>query len=152
MIIKTIYIGFIIYRYVCVYSVIKSCLTVTLWTIACHPPLSMGFSRQEYWNGLPFPPPGNLPNPGIESTSPTLADRFFTTEPPGKPRIAQKRGRYRFIGIKFLHHTGICCLVGQLCPTLSNPMDCSPPGSSFHRISQARILDWVAIFYSRGSF
>ena len=148
MIIKTIYIGFIIYRYVCVYSVIKSCLTVTLWTIACHPPLSMGFSRQEYWNGLPFPPPGNLPNPGIESTSPTLADRFFTTEPPGKPRIAQKRGRYRFIGIKFLHHTGICCLVGQLCPTLSNPMDCSPPGSSFHRISQARILDWVAIFYS----
>ena len=123
-------------------------LFVTLWTVAHQAPLSMGFSRQEYWNELPFPPPGNLPNPGIESTSPTLADGFFTTEPPGKPRIAQKRRRYRFIGIKFLHHTGICCLVSQLCPTLSNPMDCSPPGSSFHRISQARILDWVAIFYS----
>ena len=134
--------------YVCIQSLSHVWLFVTLWTIACHPPLSMGFSRQEYWNGLPFPPPGNLPNPGIESTSPTLVDGFFTTEPPGKPRIAQKRGRYRFIGIKFLHHTGICCLVGQLCPTLSNPMDCSPPGSSFHRISQARILDWVAFFYS----
>ena len=43
------------------------------------------FSREEYWNGLPFPPPGDLPNPQIEPTSPALADRFFTTEPPGKP-------------------------------------------------------------------
>ena len=45
----------------------------------------MGFSRQEYWSGLPFPSPEDLPNPGIESTSPALADGFFTTEPPGKP-------------------------------------------------------------------
>ena len=57
-------------------------LFVTLWTVACQVPLSMRFSRQEYWSGLPFPPPGNLPNPGIEPTSPmfpTLAGRFFTT-------------------------------------------------------------------------
>ena len=46
---------------------------------------SKGFSRQEYWSGLPFPPPGDLPGPGIELTSPALAGRFFTTEPPGKP-------------------------------------------------------------------
>ena len=44
----------------------------TLWTVACQATLSMGFSRQEYWSGLPFPPPEDLPNPGIEPTSPSL--------------------------------------------------------------------------------
>ena len=47
----------------------------------------MGFSTQEYWSGLPFPSPGDLPDPGIESVSPALAAEFFTTEPPGKPDI-----------------------------------------------------------------
>ena len=60
-------------------------LFATTRTTACQPPLSMGFSRQEYWSGLPFPPPGPLPNPGIEPTSPAWAGGFFTTEPPGKP-------------------------------------------------------------------
>ena len=46
---------------------------------------SMGFPRQDYWSGLPFPSPGDLPNSGIESGSPVLAGRFFTVEPPGKP-------------------------------------------------------------------
>ena len=46
----------------------------------------MGFFRQEYWSGLPFPSSGDLPDPGIEPTFPSLADGFFTTEPPGKPR------------------------------------------------------------------
>ena len=46
----------------------------------------MGFSRQEYWSGLPFPSPEDLPNPGIELASPALAGGFFTTEPPGKPK------------------------------------------------------------------
>ena len=51
--------------------VAKSCPNlVTLWTVACQAPLSTGFSRQEYWNGLPCPPPGHLPNPGIEPMSP----------------------------------------------------------------------------------
>ena len=45
----------------------------------------MGFPRQKYWSGLPFPSPGDLPDPGIELASPALAGRFFTTEPPGKP-------------------------------------------------------------------
>ena len=57
----------------------------TPWTVAHQAPLSTGFSRQEYWNGLPFPSPGNLPDPGIKPVSPVLAGRFFTTEPPGKP-------------------------------------------------------------------
>ena len=48
-------------------------------------PLSTGFSRQEYWSGLPFPFPGDVPDPGLEPVSPALAGGFFTTEPPGKP-------------------------------------------------------------------
>ena len=55
------------------------------WTVARQPPLSMGFPRQEYWNGLPCPSPGDLPDPGIKLASPALAGRFFTTEPPAKP-------------------------------------------------------------------
>ena len=60
-------------------------LFVTPWTVA--PPGSSvhGFSRQEYWSGLPFPSPGDLPDPGIEPVSPALAGRFFTTGSPGKP-------------------------------------------------------------------
>ena len=45
---------------------------VTLWTVVLHAPQSMGFSRQEYWSGLPYPPPGDLPNPGTESSSSAL--------------------------------------------------------------------------------
>ena len=65
-------------------------LFVTLWTVACQAALSMGFSRQEYWSRLPFPTPGDLPDPGIEPTSlvsSALAGGFFTTVPPGKPFI-----------------------------------------------------------------
>ena len=58
--------------------------SVITWTVACQAPLSMGFSRQEYWGGLPFPTSGDLPDPGIEPASPALEGRFFTTEPPGK--------------------------------------------------------------------
>ena len=54
-------------------------LFVTPWTVACQAPLSMGISRQEYWSGLPFPSPGDLPDPRIEPGSPTLqADSFRT--------------------------------------------------------------------------
>ena len=67
------------------------------WTVAYQAPPSMGFSRQEYWSGLPLPPPMN------ESE------------------------------------------VAQSCPTLSNPMECSPSGSSIHGIVQARVLEWGAI-------
>ena len=71
------------YWYMSAFSVISD--SETPWTVAHQAPLSMGFSRQEYWSGLPFPPPGNLPDPGNEPISPefpALAGRFFTTEPP----------------------------------------------------------------------
>ena len=55
----------------------------TPWTAACQAPPSMGFSRQEYWSGVPFPSPGDLPNPGIEPRSPTLQADALTSEPPG---------------------------------------------------------------------
>ena len=61
-------------------------LFVTPGTVALQAPLSMAFSRQEYWSGLPFPSPGDLPNPGIKPVSPALAGKFFTTEPPEKPK------------------------------------------------------------------
>ena len=92
--------------HVCVYANIRkvsildenSCLLcrcirlfVTLWTVACQAPLSMGFSRQEYWGGLPCPPAGDLPDLGVEPPSlmgPALAGKFFTaTVPPGKSKV-----------------------------------------------------------------
>ena len=54
-------------------------------TVACQAPVSMGFPKQEYWTGLSFPSPGDLPDPGIEPWSPVLAGRLFPAEPPGKP-------------------------------------------------------------------
>jgi len=59
-------------------------LFATLWTVAHQAPPSMGFSRQECWSGLPFPSPGDLPNPGIEPSSPALQADTLTSEPPGK--------------------------------------------------------------------
>ena len=55
------------------------------WTVNCQPPLSMEFSRQEYWSGLAFPSPRDFLDPEFKLTSPALAGRFFTMEPPGKP-------------------------------------------------------------------
>ena len=98
------------------------------WTVAHQAPLSVEFCRQEYWSGWPFPSPGDLPNPEIEPRSPTLKVDSLPSEPPGKP---------------------ILLLVTQLCLTLCDPMDCSPPGSSVHGIFQARRLEWVAISFSR---
>ena len=60
-------------------------LFVTPWTIAYQAPQSMEFSRQEYWSGLPFPSPGDLPNTGIEPGSPALQADALQSEPPGKP-------------------------------------------------------------------
>ena len=66
--------------------VTKSCPSLaTPWTIACQAPQSIGFSRQEYWSGLPFHAPGDLPDPGIEPRSPVLQAVSLPTELPGKP-------------------------------------------------------------------
>ena len=64
--------------------------SATPWTVALQVPLPVEFSREEYWIGLPFPTPGDLPEPGIEPkslVSRALAGRFFTTAPPGKPKL-----------------------------------------------------------------
>ena len=81
----------------------------TPWTIARQAPLSMGFSRQEYWSGLPLPSPGDLPNLEIEPGSPALQADSLPSEPQGEPKI-------------LCCH---CCSVAQLCPTICNPVDCS---------------------------
>ena len=91
----------------------------------------MGFSRQEYWSGLPFPSPGDLPNPGIEPRSPALQADSLPSEPPGKPRI-------RLLKVKVK--------ATQLCLTLCDPVD-----YTVHGIFQARILERVAFPFSRGS-
>ena len=65
-------------------SVAQLCSIVTLWTVACQAPLSMGFSRQEYWSVLSFPSLGDLPDPGIELRSPALQADSLPSEPPGK--------------------------------------------------------------------
>ena len=78
--------------------------------IAYQVPPSMGFSRQEYWSGLRCPPPGDLPNPGIQPQYPALAGGLFTTEPPGKQSSS----------------------VTQSCPTLCDPMNHSTPGLPVH--------------------
>ena len=93
---------------------------MTLWTTVHQAPPSMGFLRQEYWGGLPFPSPGDLTNPGIESTfleSPALAGRFFTTE---QIRKADKDNSVQFSSVT------------QLCITLCDPMECRTPGIPVH--------------------
>ena len=89
-------------------------LFATSRTVALQAPLSMGFPRQEGWSGLPFPSPGDLPDPGIEPMSPALAGGFLTTEPPGKPLATTAAAA----AAKSL----------QSCPTL-----CDPPQMAAHQ-------------------
>ena len=72
---------------VCVKSLSHVRLFVTPWTVARQAPVSMGFSRQEYWSGLLFPSPGDLPNLGTEPGSPALQADASSSEPPGKPIV-----------------------------------------------------------------
>ena len=108
------------------------------WTVADQAPLSMGLSRQDYWSRLPFPPPGDLPNPGIELAAPAApawAGGFFTTAPPGKHEKTQAQRGKVFGGklspafsraepalnpslpaakpLFFLHHTDFCVTSGN---------------------------------------
>ena len=77
-------------------------LLVTPWTVDPQAPPSMGFSREEYLNGLPFPPPGDLPDPGIEPASPAMAGRFFPAVLSGKP-IYYENSVVNFFGGAFLY-------------------------------------------------
>ena len=69
--------------------------------------MSMGFSRQVYWNVLPFPSPGHLPNPGTESGSPTLQVDSLVSEPPGKPQFYNGSCFFFFFGGRVIHSTNI---------------------------------------------
>ena len=112
-------------------------LFVTLWAVVHQAPLSIGFCRQEHWSGLPFPPRGYLPNPGIQPMFPVsaaLAGGFFTTEPPGKSHTDCTEVLKKVLNI-------ICLfLVTQWCRTLCclwlfyHRMDFSLLGSSVHGI------------------
>ena len=121
----------------------------------CSPPrasLSVEFSRQEYWSELQGPSPGVLLTQGLNQclSSPALSGKLFTTcttwETHDKPSSVFKS---RDIGLPTKVHTRV--LVTQSCPTLCDPMDYSPPGSSVHGIFQERVLEWVAISFSSGS-
>ena len=83
-------VSFICSQKVKVKSLSRVQLFATPWTVAYQDPQSMDFSRQEYWSGLPFPPPGDLPNPGIEPRSPALQANALPSEPPRKPICSQK--------------------------------------------------------------
>ena len=93
------------------------------WSVAHQAPLSMEFSRQEYWSGLPCPPPRDLPDPGIKSVSSALSGRCFITDAAAAAKSLQS------------------------CLTLCSSIDSSPPSSSVPGILQARILEWVAITF-----
>ena len=91
--------------------------SATPWTVACQGTLFMRFSRQEHWSGLPFPSPGDLPDSGIKPaslTSPALAGRFFTTEPPGKPIC--------YLSIIYLPSTSHLCDYRSIRPSLSDAL------------------------------
>ena len=95
-------------------------LSATQWTVACQAHLSMGFSRQGYWSGLPCPPSGDLPDLGIETMSlmsPVLAGRFFTTSATCEALT--------LVSVQF-------SLITQLCLTLCDPMNCKTPGLPVH--------------------
>ena len=89
----------LIIRKVKVKSLSRVRLFATPWTEAYQAPPSMGFSRQEYWSGLPFPSPGDLPDPGIKPGSPAFQADALTSEPPGKSAGEYLLGRfYQIIG------------------------------------------------------
>ena len=108
------------FSYIAVLCLIaQSCLTLRPSRFLC----SWGFSRQEYWSGLPCPSPGDILSPGIEPRSPSLQ-------------------------VDSLPSTAAAAKSLQPCPTLCDPLDGSSPASSVPGVLQARILEWVAISFS----
>ena len=120
---------------VCV-VVIQPSLTLQLHGLPRQAPSVWGFSRQEHWSGLPFPSPGESSQPRTRTWVSSIADRFFTTELSEKPVDNNEKEK-----VKSLSRVQLC-----------DPRDCSLPGSSIHGIFQARVLEWVAISFSRGIF
>ena len=136
----------------------------TPWTVACQAPLSMGFPRQECWSGLPFLSPGDLPNSGIEPKSPALWTDSLSAEPQGKPKNTEV-GSLSLLQWIFLTQESNRSLLpcrwilyqlsyqgspkSESCSVMSNL--CNPVDYAVHGILQARILEWVAFPFFRGS-
>ena len=145
-----------------------------LCTIACQAPLPTGFSRQEYWSGLPHLCPRDLPNPGFKPTRDAV---LLIQNHTWRPQIGVSQlPRYWYCGSDnsllwgaVLNIVGYCSILDlysldadssalefcakllRSCPTLCDLMDCSLPGPSVHGFLQARILEWVATPFSKGS-
>ena len=98
---------------------------MTRWTVAYQAPQSMDFSKQEYWSGLPFPSPRDLPDPGIKPGSPALRADALPSELSGK----LSRGKFQLKKNELLRGLCMCAKLLQWRLTLCDPMDCSPPGS-----------------------
>ena len=115
----------------------------------------MEFPRQEYWRGLSFPSLRDIQGyswPRDQTQGSYIAVDSLLTEPLGKPLFPVSRITTDFYVVLFKFSNILyLCLLTQSCPTLCDPMDCSLPGSTVLGILQARILEWVAISYSRGS-
>ena len=134
--------------------------SATPWTVALQAPLCIEFSMQEYWNGLPCPPPGDLPHPGIEPSSPTLQARSLPAEPPGKPMNTGVGSLSLLQGIfptqeSNLHCRWIlyqlsccCCWVASVVSNSVWPHRRQPTRLPVPGILQARTLEWVAISFS----
>ena len=114
---------------------------MTPQTAAHQAPPSLGFSRQEYWSGLPSPPPEDLPDPGMEPAS--LMTSVFNRKHCDKSFLL---GFPFLCGILYIATAAAKSL--QSCLTLCDPTDGSPPGSAVPGILQARTLEWVAISFS----
>ena len=144
----------------CCAKSLQSCPTAVLWTAAHQAPLSMGFSRQECWSGL------SCPDFCYKSMRILCIHSHRCERSKSKNIILIKglpfgnsSGIHRFPKVRYIRlysvkiniMKGSDMVVIQSCPTLCNPMDCSPPGSSVQGILQARILEWVAISFSKES-
>ena len=168
--------GSSLFHCMCVCSVVSN--SVTPWTVAHQAPLFMGFLKQEYWSGLPFPPPIPLYAAAAAAAKSlqsclTLCDPIDGS-PPGSPVPGILKARtLEWVAIFFSNAwkwkvkvKSLSCVwllatlwmqlnlrkcFAQSCLTLCDPMDTSPPGSSVHGILQARILEWISNSFSRGS-
>ena len=118
-------------------------LFVTPWTVAYQAPLSMGFSRQEYWNGLPFLSPGDLPDPEIKPGSPALQADALQSQPPGKPRLLLTTLVLSdSMGLIFLDST---CKICGMCLSVSSLLHSNIMSFTFiHIITNCRLSFFIS--------
>ena len=114
----------------------------------------MGFSKQDYWSGLPCPPPGDLSDPGIEPSSPAMQADSLPSELGYREEPFCIWEECKSLGVRGQtvprpqDTAAAAAKLLQSCPTLCDPIDSSPPGSLVPGILQARTLEWVAISFS----